>query len=238
MTRSTRSQFSLAALFLASFASPALAIDVPVTPPREATPPSAEVAAAVAAGRALRNAGRDADAMRAFDDALTKARAADDNAGEALVLNNIASIYRYQAGLAKISGNQQPPADLVAKSAELYELALKKARLAGNKSDEAYARLYLGVLAAGRDESDKAYKYYDEALALYKALDDRYYMARTYMFMGTTTLYRRDKAEESLTFFEQALPLFRDAKYWHEAQWVLRDMFVAYQLLRGRANGK
>jgi hypothetical protein len=73
---------------------------------------------------------------------------------------------------------------------------------------------------------------------MYKALGDSYYHARTLMFMGTTTLYHRQRPESSLRYFEQALPLFRQVNYWHEAQWVISDMNVAYSQLTAQANGQ
>ena len=210
----------------------------PAEAPIKRARPSAEVMAVVVKGRALRNAG-DLDGGRAaFEDALAKARAAKDVAGESLALNNVASIYRYQAGLTSIAPNQSPPADLIGKSADLYAQAVKAARAVGDKFDEGYATLYLGVLAAGKGNADQAFKHYDDALTIFKALDDRYYTARTFMFMGSTTLYHRKQAEASLKHFEQALPLFRDAKYWNEAQWVVRDMDVAYEQLMAQAKGQ
>ncbi len=219
--------------------SSATGVDNPPPQPVVKNPtPTADVVAAVARGRSLRNAGDFAGGRAAFDEALAKARSTKDVAGEALALNNIATVYRYEAGLARITTNQNPPADLMDKSAEFYEQALRAARAAGNKTDEAYATLYLGVLAAGRGDADKAFKHYFDALETYKALDNRYYIARTLMLMGSTTLHRRQKAESSLKYFEAALPMFRDVKYWHEAQWVIDDMNIAYEQLKAEANGR
>jgi tetratricopeptide (TPR) repeat protein len=226
----------LAVVLLTAGLSSAFAIDNP--PPAASPTPSLEVAALVAKGRKLRNAGDFDGGRTAFDDALAQARTTKDPAGESLALNNIASIYRYEAGLTKITANQDPPIDLIDKSTNLYEQALRSARKARDKSDEAYATLYLGVLAAGRGDPDKAFNYYFDALENYKSLGDSYYHARTLMFMGTTTLYRREQPESSLKYFEQALPLFREVNYWHEAQWVISDMNVAYAQLMAQANAQ
>jgi tetratricopeptide (TPR) repeat protein len=213
----------------------ALAADLPDRTRVPSPNPSAEVAAAVAVGRNLRNSGNEEGALKAFDAALTKAREIRDRAGEAMALNNLASVYRYRAGVSKVSADQKPNADLVARSADLYEQALKSAQIAGNKPEMAYAELYLGVLAAGRGDSEQAFKRFKAALTAYKAIDDRYYVARTFMFMGATSLHRQQQPEAALEYFEQALPMFRDSKQWEEAQWVLRDMSVAYQQLIGQA---
>jgi tetratricopeptide (TPR) repeat protein len=215
----------------------ALAADVPIgkQPPVADARPSPEVTAAVAVGRKLRNDGNDAAALKAFDDALAKARFAKDQAGEALALNNLASVYRYQAGLTTITANQAPAADLVDQAARHYEQALTAAKAAGNRFDAAYAQLYLGVLAAGRGDSVLAFRRYEEAFTTFNALDDRYYLARTQMFKGQTDLYRRQRPKESLQHFEQALALYREAQIWQEAQVVLRDMAVAYDRLQAQA---
>jgi len=236
MIRQLNSVWLLAIGLLCLQLSSAAGIDNP--PPTASPTPSPEVAELVARGRKLRNAGDLAGGRAAFDDALAKGRSTKDSAGESLALNNIASIYRYEAGLATITANQNPPLDLIDKSTDLYEQALQAARKARDKTDEAYATLYLGVLAAGRGDPDKAFNYYFDALEIYKALGDTYYHARTLMFMGTTTLYHRQRPDASLKYFEQALPLFREINYWHEAQWVISDMNVAYTQLTAQANGQ
>src|SRR6187200_2471085 len=141
--------------------SAAYGIDTPQ--PAASPAPSSDVAALVAKGRMLRNSG-------------------DLMGGEAAALNNLASVYRYDAGLDKITANQNPPLDLIDKATTHYEQALRAAGQAGNKTDEAYATLYLGVLAAGRGSPDKAFPYYVDALEKYKKLQDTYYQARTLMF--------------------------------------------------------
>lgn len=213
------------------------ATDVPVGKQQDAAEarPSAEIAAAVGVGRRLRNGGNDAAALKAFEDALAKARLTKDQAGEALALNNLASVYRYQAGLNVIKANQKPAADLVDKAARHYEQALAAAKAAGDRFDAAYAQLYLGVLATGRGDSDGAFRRYDEAYAAFKLLDDRYYLARTQWLRGATELYRRQRPEAGLKHFEQALPLYREIQNWPEAQRVLLDMAAAYDQLLGQA---
>jgi tetratricopeptide (TPR) repeat protein len=236
MIRQLNTVWLLAVVLLSPQWSPAADIDNP--PPAASPTPSPEVAELVAKGRKLRNAGDFVGGRTAFDEALAKGRSIKDSAGESLALNNIASIYRYEAGLAKITANQNPPLDLIDKSTDVYEQALRAARKARDKTDEAYATLYLGVLAAGRGDPDRAFNYYFDALEMYKALGDAYYHARTLMFMGTTTLYHRQRPDASLKYFEQALPLFREVNYWHEAQWVISDMNVAYSQLMAQANGQ
>jgi hypothetical protein len=159
--------------------------DVPfATPINEPRPPLPEVVAAVEAARGLRNAGNVVEALQTLDKALALARQAKDQPGEALALNNMASIYRYQAGLNVITADQKPPLDLIDKSTDYYRRALSAARVSGSKFNVGYAELYLGVLEAGRDNADKAFQHYETALTAFKEIDHRYYLARTYLSMG------------------------------------------------------
>src|SRR6478736_1008049 len=155
MIRKSNCVLLLAAFLLSMKLSQVAGVDTP--PPATSPKPSPQVVLLVAKGRKLRNAGDFVGGRTAFDDALATARSTRDPAGESLALNNIASIYRYEAGLAKITANQNPPLDLIDKSTDLYEQALRAARKARDKTDEAYATLYLGVLAAGRGDPDKAF---------------------------------------------------------------------------------
>jgi tetratricopeptide (TPR) repeat protein len=225
-------RFSVLATVLSTLAVIAAAADIPaVAPPIGERQPLPEIVAGVEAARGLRNAGNDAQALQTLDKALSLSRQAKDQAGEALALNNLASVYRYQAGLNVITTNQNPPAELIEKSAELYQQALTAARASGSKFNMGYAELYLGVLEAGRNDTDKAFKHYETAVAVFKESDNRYYLARTYLSMGATMLHRRRQPEAALKYYEQALPLFRETKIWNEAQWVIGDMTAAYEVL-------
>jgi tetratricopeptide (TPR) repeat protein len=216
----------------------ASANDVPVAPPIVEKKPLPEVAGAVEAARALRNAGKDAEALQTLDKALALSRQAKDQAGEALVLINIASIYRYQAGLNVITASQQAPAELIDKSMKLYQQGLTAAHASGSNFNIGYAELYMGVLEAGKNDADRAFKHYESALSTFKEIDNRYYLARTYLMMGATTFHRRQQPEAALKYYEQALPLFRDAKIWNEAQWVIDDMAAAYDALIAEARAQ
>jgi tetratricopeptide (TPR) repeat protein len=193
--------------------------------------PSQEVLALGVKGRGLRNQGDYDGATAAFHEALGVAREAKDRPGEAWALNNIASVYRYQA-------TEKKSKDLAQQAVDFYEQARTIARLSGDKHNDGYATLYLGVLAADRGDGKIAMKFYEEALPLFTAVDDRYYMARTNMFMGRATLHQFNQPHEALAFFERALPDFRQVQMWNEAEGVLTDMKVAYERLSGRGNAK
>src|SRR5438309_1681807 len=68
-------------------------------PPGMIRGPSQEVLDIAVKGRTLRNQGDFGGARTAFDEALKIARATNDRSGEAWAINNIASTYRYEAGL-------------------------------------------------------------------------------------------------------------------------------------------
>jgi len=200
-------------------------------PPGLIRGPSQPVLDLCVKGRMLRNEGEFDKARQAFDEALTFARANNDKSGEAWAISNIATVYRYQAGLTNISANSAVDVVLADKAIDLYKEALAIAQENKDKYNEAYATLYLGVLVAARGETDRAFKHYDSAMGLFKDVDDRYYIGRTFVFMGATTLYIKREPQEAIPFFDKALPELRDSEMWHEAQSVARDLFVAYGTL-------
>jgi tetratricopeptide (TPR) repeat protein len=182
-------------------------------------------------GRTLRNQGDFDEARQAFDEALALARETKDKSGEAWAISNIATTYRYQAGLTSISANLSLDVVLADKAIDLYKEALAIAQENKDQYNAAYATLYLGVLWAGRGETERAFKQFDKAQELYKAVDDRYYIGRTFVFMGATTLYVKREAQNAIPYFEKALPELRESEMWHEAQAVARDLFIAYGAL-------
>jgi tetratricopeptide (TPR) repeat protein len=200
-------------------------------PPGLIRGPSQQVLDMAVRGRTLRNQGDFEAARQAFDEALALARAINDKSGETWAISNLATTYRYQAGLTNISANLAMDVVLADKAIDLYKEALAIAQENKDKYNEAYATLYLGVLAAGRGETDRAFKHYDAAMQLYKAVDDRYYIGRTYVFMGATALYIKRDPQDAIPFFEKALPELRESEMWHEAQAVAKDLFVAYGAL-------
>jgi tetratricopeptide (TPR) repeat protein len=199
---------------------------------------SKAVADAVSRGRVQRNQ-QDYDAAQAtFEDALATCRAANDHAGEVLLLNNLASVYRYRAGLTGITDAPAQHKNSVDKAIGLYGQALKLARDTNDVSNEAYASLYLGVLAASRNDADKAVTYLDDALKLYKSINDPEYIGRTYMLLGQNALDRQKQPEAALKHYEQALPKFREIGSWSGMQSVLDDMKRACEQLMARRERK
>ena len=236
------SGFRVVLTILAAFGTATLSVAVAEDiksaklPPGMIRGPSAEVLSACLEGRGLRNQGNYDGARTSFDKALALAREKKDRSGEGWALSNIASTYRYEAGLITISAKPSPQMPLVEKAAYFYEQARKIARESEDHYNEAYATLYLGVLAAGQGNADKAMKLYEETLPLFKAVDDNYYQARTFTFMGLTALHVQGKPDKALPYFEQALPHFREAEVWHEAAAALREMDAAYDRLAAQAN--
>jgi tetratricopeptide (TPR) repeat protein len=225
------SQSMVLAVLLGAISAPAGFADEPKTklPPGLIRGPSKEILALVIRGRTLRNQGDRNTALAIFEDALQKAREAQDRSGEAWAMNNIASVYRYE-------GTDQRAQEHSQRATALYDQARVFALANGDKHNAAYATLYLGVLAEQRGEIDQATTLSETALPLFKEVDDPYYVARTYTFLGQTALTQRKDPLKAIELFEQALPGFREVEMWHEAAAVVRDMFLAYErLARGRA---
>jgi tetratricopeptide (TPR) repeat protein len=230
-----RSFFLALSLALAGAFALASAQDRPRT---QEAKTSKAVADAVSRGRLQRNQ-QDYDAAKAtFEEALATCRAANDRAGEVLLLNNLASVYRYRAGLTRIIDTPAKHKDSVDKAVELYDQALKLARDANDVSNEAYASLYLGVLAASRNDADNAITHFDDALKLYKSINDPEYIGRTYMSLGQNALDRQKQPEAALKHYEQALPKFREIGYWPGIQSLLDDMKRACEQLMARRERK
>ncbi|GAB4464811.1 MAG: hypothetical protein OHK0029_35000 [Armatimonadaceae bacterium] len=213
-------------------ADPAL-LSQPVQPqPPQETPkttPSQELTELVNQGRGQRNDGDYDAALATFKKALAIAHTGKDLPGQAMVLNNIASILRYQSA-------ESGSLPLAKKSMEVYEQALDMAQRAGSKYEEGYARLYLGELTAKHGEASKALLQMEKALALFEEVENDYYVARTLARIGETTLYKSNKPAEALPYFERSLPLFRKAEVPHEALVAIDHMKVAYTKLM--ANNK
>jgi tetratricopeptide (TPR) repeat protein len=198
----------------------------PKLPPGLIRGPSQEILAMCIQGRGLRNRGDRDAALAIFEEALQKARDKGDRSGEAWAMNNIASVYRYE-------GKDQKAAEHSQRATALYDQARIFSIQIGDKHNEAYATLYLGVLAAQREEVEQAMKLYETALPLFKEVEDPYYVARTFAFMGQATLHQKKLPMEALPFFEQALPNFREVEKWDEAAVVLREIMTAYATLAG-----
>src|SRR5215475_10171784 len=156
----------------------------PKLPPGLIRGPSQEILAMCIQGRGLRNRGDRDSALAIFEEALQKARDKGDRSGEAWAMNNIASVYRYE-------GTDKKAAEHSQRANALYDQARVFSMQIGDKHNEAYATLYLGVLAAQREEIEQAMKLYEAALPLFKEVEDFYYVARTNVFMGQATLHQK-----------------------------------------------
>jgi tetratricopeptide (TPR) repeat protein len=191
-------------------------------PPGKIRGPSDQVSEIIVRGRLLRNCGKYDPALAEFEKALETAQLIKDRPGEAWSLSNIATVYRYRA--EKVADNS----DLIKTSADHYEKAANIARENADKHNEAYATLYLGVLAAMRKEPAEALKRYAVAMPLFEAEGDRYYVGRTYAYQARALLEQRlfDKGMES---YEKSLSCLREARMFNEVTEILGEMQVAYK---------
>ncbi|HZN33418.1 MAG TPA: hypothetical protein VFB80_06340 [Pirellulaceae bacterium] len=191
-------------------------------PPGRIRGPSEQVAEIIISGRLLRNEGKYDEALAQFDKALKTARFTMDRSGEAWAISNVATVYRYRA-----EKEADKAAELIKKSAEHYEQAANIARENADKHNEAYATLYLGVLAAMRKDPDQALRRYAVAMPLFEAEGDDYYIGRTYAYQARAMLLRRDPLK-ALELFEKALPLLREVGMLNEAAEVVGEMQAIY----------
>jgi tetratricopeptide (TPR) repeat protein len=195
-------------------------------PPGMIRGPSQEILTMVNEARGMRNRGERNAALAVLEDALQEARTAGDKSGEAWTMNNIASVYRYEASEKKAPEYAQ-------RAAVLYEQARVFALAGGDKHNAAYSTLYLGAIALQKGEAQEAAKLLEVALPLFAEVDDPYYTGRTLVYLGRAALSRNDPVK-ALGHFEQALPKYREVELWDQAAAVLREMASVYEQL-GRA---
>ena len=193
----------------------------PKNAPVQIARPSDEVATICIAGRDLRNQGNFDAALAEFDKALQKARFTQDSAGEAWSLSNIATVYRYRA-----QSEPKKAAELIKTAVQHYEQAANIARNNADKFNEAYATLYLGVLAAMRNNPAEAERHYAVALPLFRAINDRYYLGRTYAYQARAALLRSEP-KQAIELFEKALPLLVEVRVFDEATQVTEELKAA-----------
>ena len=183
--------------------------------------PSDEVTAICIAGRDLRNQGKFDAALAEFDKALQKARFTQDHSGEAWSLSNIATVYRYRA-----QNEPKKAAEFLKTAADQYSQAANIARKNSDKFNEAYATLYLGALAAMRKDTAEAERHYAIALPLFRAVNDRYYLGRTYAYQARAALLRSEP-KQAIELFEKALPLLVEVRVFDEATQVTEELKAA-----------
>lgn len=181
-------------------------------PPGRISGPSDEVAEICIAGRGLRNEGKYDEAIVEFEKALKTARFTKDRPGEAWSISNIATVYRYRA-----DKEADKATELIQKSAALYEQAANIARESADKHNEAYATLYLGALAAMKGDTVEAQRRYDVAMPLFRAVNDRYYVGRTYAFQARAALLQK-QPQKAIELFEKAVPLLREVGMFNEVR--------------------
>lgn len=200
--------------------------NLPPLPPGRLRGPSDQVAEICTTGRLLRNEGKYEAALAEFDKALKTAQFTKDRAGEAWSLSNKATVYRYRA-------EKEPDkfAELVKESADFYEQAAAIARESGEKHNEAYATLYLGVLASMRKDPAEAQRRFAAALPLFAAVQDRYYVGRTYACQARAKL-QQGEFDPALELFEKSLPCLREVRMFDEVAEVLSEMQAVYAALK------
>lgn len=111
--------------------------------------PSQQVLDIAVKGRTLRNQGDFDGARQAFEEALAHARATNDKSGEAWAISNVATTYRYQAGLTEISANSSVDVKLADKAIDLYKEALSIAQTNKDKYNGSLHDALLGSFGGG-----------------------------------------------------------------------------------------
>jgi tetratricopeptide (TPR) repeat protein len=90
-----------------------------------------------------------------------------------------------------------------------HELALDAARKASNRRGEAWILRNLGNAYRDQSRFEEAFRYFDQALAIFQELDNRLGEAATINALGDVCL-DRSRFEEALGYFDRCLPMFSD----------------------------
>jgi tetratricopeptide (TPR) repeat protein len=145
--------------------------------------------------RFLRLRGLWRDALSWNEEALAAARRLDQRGTEAMLLNNIGTIYDRL-------GERQ-------RALEFFEQALPILREVGDRAGEAVTLNNIGAVYDKLGEQQRALEFYEQALPICREAGDREGEAATLNNIGAVydKLGERQRAVE---FYEQALPIFRE----------------------------
>ncbi len=209
-----------------------LQVQQPPAPPK----PHREVQVLLKQGEQARLAYRYPQALRLYNEALEKARALKDRAGEAEALHEIGYVlystgehrkalahYDHALLLRRSARNRRGEAltlnNIAAvylslaelpKALQRYEQALPLCRAGGDKETEAATLTGIGMVCQIRGEMPKALQHYEQALTLFRSLKDKRNEATTLNNIGA--VYKSTgEPRKALQYYEQALTLSREA---------------------------
>ncbi len=187
-----------AALLCATAASPrSVRAQPPPASPAAPQPPafqaSPDVKILLDKGKTESDARHWPQALGAYEQALAKAIAEMDKAGEAKSLNSIGNVYAITDRLSKARG--------------YYEQALTIWQALGDKTDEVKALNNIALVYTYTGEPAKALDYCRQALLICRADGDKAGEANTLGNIGGA-YHQTGQLPKSLEFYEQALPIY------------------------------
>ncbi len=144
-------------------------------------------------GRKSNALGETEKALKAFGDALSKARAAGNTTYVADTLNNIGMVY-------SSLGEKE-------KAQSYYEQALSLRRAIGDRGGEATTLINIGSVYSSLGEQKKALSHYEQALPIVRAVGDLSGQATTLNNIGSLYDSLGEK-KKALSNYEHALPTF------------------------------
>lgn len=160
------------------------------TPPK----PTPEVQALLDKGQAASDAFKYEEAHRLYTEALEKARALNDKAGEADALGNTGALY-FALG--------QPQ-----KALECFQKALTIIKQNGDRRSLAYALQGIGMVYSSLGQPQKTLQYLQRAAILFKQAGDRRGEADALGNTGSL-YYTLGQPQKALQYLQQALVLYR-----------------------------
>jgi len=196
-------------------------------------------------------------AIKKYEDLLLLKRAAEDRAGEAVLLNQIGDAYdqlgdKHQAlhyflqalPLLHALGDGKGEAQVAVSISNTYreigdmkkalvhlDLALQVNRATYDRAGEAAVLTALGTQYSTLGERERALGYYNKALGLWRAVADRSGEASTLGKMGKAYMLE-DQPQKALVYFEQALALHRTVGDRRNEAYALHNISWTYHALK------
>jgi CHAT domain-containing protein len=153
-------------------------------------------------------------AMVEYAKALALYKQANDQAGQAVVLHNIARLYESQSDYRKALEN--------------YSATLPLWRAVSDRRGEAYAISSIGTMHLYLGNLEPAHASFVEAGPIHRELGNKEWEALSYQEIGNVYRQRGDLTK-ALTYFQQALPIFREVGAKTRTLYVLSNIGAAYE---------
>jgi tetratricopeptide (TPR) repeat protein len=156
-----------------------------------------ELVASVFLGRVYQDIGQPQQALRKFEETLSIARAMDNRALAATILNNIGTVYQ---------ATGQPQLAL-----QKFEEALPITREVGNRAGEATTLNSMGLVYQGTGQPQLALQKYQEALPITREVGNRALESTAHSNIAVLLYMHYNRQQEAITSMQRAIAILVEA---------------------------